>query len=118
MFERSLVTVTMISRISLALCFCPLIAAAADTTDVLSPTNYASKDIITRDVAVIGGGASGIYSALNLQWLGKSVVVVEKEAVLGGHTNTYTNPATNATFDFGVQAIWESTYEPLKKIPF
>jgi len=63
---------------------------------------YSSSSIIKRDVCVIGGGSSGTYAAIGLRDRGKSVVVVEAKSVLGGHTNTYTDPTTNATIDYGV----------------
>ena len=78
------------------------------TADQFDPSTYASKDVITRDVAVIGGGSTGTYAAVNLQYLGKSIVLVEKENVLGGHTNTYTDHATGITVDYGLQAFWNS----------
>jgi hypothetical protein len=37
--------------------------------------------------------------------LGKSVVVVEHKDRMGGHTQTYTDPQTERTVDFGVQAF-------------
>lgn len=49
---------------------------------------YNPKDIITRDVCIIGGGSTGTYSAIRLRDMGKSVVVVEKKDVLGGHTSS------------------------------
>jgi predicted NAD/FAD-binding protein len=64
------------------------------------------NNAITRDVCIIGGGSGGTYPAIRLQQMGKSVVVVEKEAVLGGHTNTYIDPVTGAPVDYGV-AVWE-----------
>ncbi len=67
--------------------------------------DYSGDDIITRDVLIIGGGSSGTYSAIKLRDLGKSVAVVEKKAVLGGHTETYTDPVTKGKVDAGV-IIW------------
>jgi hypothetical protein len=58
--------------------------------------------VIERDVCVIGGGSSGTYTAVRLTDLGKSVVVVEKKDRLGGHCETYTDPATGLTTDIGV----------------
>lgn len=78
----------------------------ANGQDIFDPSFYASKNIITRDVAVIGGGSSGTYGAINLRKRGQSVVVVEKESVLGGHTNTYTDVEAGTTIDYGVQALW------------
>ena len=62
-----------------------------------------SETVITRDVVIVGGGSGGTYSAIRLQQAGKSVVVIEKEAVLGGHTNTFIDPITHAPIDYGVQ---------------
>ncbi|KAK4198748.1 hypothetical protein QBC40DRAFT_204282, partial [Triangularia verruculosa] len=57
-----------------------------------------------RDVAIIGGGASGSYSAVRLREdYNVSVVVVEKNSNLGGHVNTFIDPATGRGFDCGVQ---------------
>ncbi len=64
--------------------------------------HFSPSNIIRKDVLVIGGGASGTYGAIKLLDSNKTVVVVEKEAVLGGHTNTYIDPSTNATIDYGV----------------
>jgi hypothetical protein len=61
--------------------------------------------VITRDVAIIGGGSTGTYSAIRLRDLGKSVVVVEAGDRLGGHTHTYTDPGTSAKIDIGV-VVW------------
>ena len=72
------------------------------TTATIDPTAYATSSIITRDVCIIGGGSTGTYSAIRLSDLGKSVVVVEAKDRLGGHTNTYTDPSTNETVDYGV----------------
>ncbi|KAJ5992647.1 hypothetical protein N7451_008371 [Penicillium sp. IBT 35674x] len=58
---------------------------------------------IVRDVAIIGGGASGTFAAVKLRDAGKSIVLIEKEAVLGGHTNTYQDPITKQTVDYGVE---------------
>jgi len=55
----------------------------------------------------LGGGSGGTYSTIRLQQQGKSVVVVEKETFLGGHTNTYIHPITGAPVDYGVE-VWEN----------
>jgi len=52
----------------------------------ISADSVAADAIITRDVVVIGGGATGTYAAIRLRDLGKSVVVVETNDRLGGHT--------------------------------
>lgn len=73
------------------------------------PASYKSGDIIKRDVAVIGAGASGTYGAIALKDLGKTVVVIEKHAVFGGHVNTYSDPATGRAVDYGVLAYYNTT---------
>lgn len=66
-------------------------------------SKYPAQDVITRDVCIIGGGSSGTYAAIRLHGLGKSVVVVERKDRLGGHTETYIDPATQLPTDIGVQ---------------
>ncbi|EGP84744.1 unnamed protein product [Zymoseptoria tritici ST99CH_1E4] len=58
-----------------------------------------------RDVVILGGGSSGLYSAVRLQQMGKSVAVVEKQGRPGGNTNTYKDEATGKTFDYGVKVL-------------
>jgi hypothetical protein len=80
---------------------CTLALADDGINDADFPNNA-----IIRDVCIIGGGSGGTYPAIRLQQMGKSVVVVEREAVLGGHTNTYIDPVTGAPIDYGV-VEWE-----------
>ncbi|GAB1312816.1 Beta-cyclopiazonate dehydrogenase [Madurella fahalii] len=97
----------MKSCMLLAVSSVPLSSALASRrTNQFDPESYASRDVITRDVAVIGGGSSGTYSAINLLALGKSVVVIERDNRLGGHTSTYVDPATGVTVNYGVQAFY------------
>ncbi|CAK4034848.1 related to amine oxidase, flavin-containing superfamily [Lecanosticta acicola] len=67
-----------------------------------SQTHHPQPEIIERDVAIIGGGSSGTYSAIRLQQQGHSVALIEKENRLGGHVNTFVDPPTGGTFDYGV----------------
>lgn len=71
----------------------------------IDPNDFQDDDIITRDICIIGGGSSGTYSAIRLRELGKSVVVVEKQDRLGGHTQTYIDLATGIPVDYGV-VVW------------
>ena len=57
---------------------------------------------IERDVCIIGGGSAGTYAALRLRELGRSVVVVERSGRLGGHCETFQDPASGAPIDIGV----------------
>ncbi|MCJ1318616.1 hypothetical protein MMC15_003946 [Xylographa vitiligo] len=93
---------------------CLSIGLAAAQTSPSTDTNssifeaqsYHSSNIITIDVAVIGGGSSGTYGAIKLKDMGRSVVVVEQHDVLGGHENTYIDPTTQTPIDYGTQAYW------------
>ncbi|KAI9799467.1 MAG: hypothetical protein M1833_003989 [Piccolia ochrophora] len=81
------------------------VTALPESTGSINAADFASKLIITRDVCVIGGGSSGIYTAIRLRDESKSVVVVESSNRLGGHTETYTDPATQGNVDIGV-IVW------------
>ncbi|KAJ5887760.1 hypothetical protein N7495_007801 [Penicillium taxi] len=67
-----------------------------------TPSGRCEDTTIVRDVAIIGGGSAGTYAAVRLRDEGKSVIVIEKSDILGGHTNTYQDPVTNQTVDYGV----------------
>lgn len=73
-------------------------AAFEDDLDPLC----SNSDTIVRDVLIIGGGSSGTYAGIRLLQKGVSVAVVEKEPVLGGYVNTFHDPVTGKTFDYGV----------------
>lgn len=73
----------------------------------IAPSNSSPIDVITRDVCIVGGGSAGTYTAVRLSDMGQSVIVIEREAVMGGHTNTYIDPATGTPWDYGVQ-IWHN----------
>ena len=77
----------------------PTYATSAISFDT---TSYNPECIIKRDVAVLGGGSSGTYAAIALRDRNKSVAVIEQHNYLGGHTNTYTDPASGKTVDYGV----------------
>jgi hypothetical protein len=57
---------------------------------------------VERDVCIVGGGASGAHAAVSLVDLNKTVVVIDRQAQLGGATQTYIDPETEVTVDIGV----------------
>lgn len=77
---------------------------------LLAGSSVASRPqkVVERDVVIIGGGSSGTYAAVRLKEEGKSVVVLEKEDHLGGHTVTYTDPDTHQPFNLGVVVFHDS----------
>jgi hypothetical protein len=86
----------------LLLAFCSLSFTAIGHSNPVTTPNVASSEIITSDFVIIGGGASGTYAATRLKESGKTITLIEREAVLGGHVNTYLDPVTGTTFDYGV----------------
>ncbi|ESZ90674.1 hypothetical protein SBOR_8936 [Sclerotinia borealis F-4128] len=75
-----------------------------NVTNSVTINNIAYKivEYIERDVVVIGGGSSGTYAAIGLLDSNKTVAVIDNQDRMGGHTNTYTDPATGLTEDYGV----------------
>ncbi|KAL4985084.1 hypothetical protein BDW68DRAFT_5368 [Aspergillus falconensis] len=65
-------------------------------------------DTITRDFAIIGGGASGTFAAVRLREQGKSVVLIERDGHLGGHTHTYYD-SHGTPIDYGVWVYSNNT---------
>ena len=68
-----------------------------------APSIFAnSGSVIDREVCVIGGGSAGTYTAVRVRDLGRSVVLLEPRARLGGDADTYIDPATGVPVDIGV----------------
>jgi len=80
-------------------------AAGFATAQLSSRTAFAKTKTIERDVCVIGGGASGTYTAVAVKDAGRSVVVLERQQRLGGHCETYVDPATGIPTDIGVVVL-------------
>lgn len=76
--------------------------AGLATTGLRSRSASAKTTTLERDVCVLGGGSSGTFTAVSLRDAGKSVVVVERKNRLGGHTETYVDPASGIPTDYGV----------------
>lgn len=71
-------------------------------------TGLGAGDVAARgsglecDVAILGGGSAGTFAALNLRERGLRVLVIERSERLGGHCETYRDPASGAAIDIGV----------------
>ncbi|KAE8417923.1 hypothetical protein BDV36DRAFT_283382 [Aspergillus pseudocaelatus] len=70
-----------------------------------SEEDFSPEDIITRDVCILGGGATGTYAAIRLKDMNKSTVVVERNDRLGGHTETL-YVENGGHVDYGVQGVF------------
>ncbi|PYI02388.1 putative FAD dependent oxidoreductase [Aspergillus sclerotiicarbonarius CBS 121057] len=79
------------------------LAAAVHTRDQFDSSAYAAEDVIEREFAIIGGGASGTYAAVSLADQNKTFTLVEVSDRLGGNTRTFHDPSTGAMVDYGVQ---------------
>ncbi|EED13875.1 conserved hypothetical protein [Talaromyces stipitatus ATCC 10500] len=78
-----------------------MIAAATGGAIALELPNF-----LTKDVVIIGGGASGAYAGVRLRDdFNKSIAIVEMQDRLGGMVNTYIDPATGTPYDYGVQSF-------------
>jgi len=66
------------------------------------------------DVIVIGGGISGLLSALTLSKHGKSVLVLEKNDIVGGNCNSY--DVEGFQVDTGPHAITHLREGPLRRL--
>ena len=60
---------------------------------------------LERDVCIIGGGSAGTYTAIRLHQMGYTVALIEKQDLLGGQVNTYVDPMTSKTIDYGVKVF-------------
>lgn len=93
---------------NLLLCVAATRAADDVIPPELSPSSYRPQNVIYRDVAIIGGGSAGSYSAVRLVDHNISVAVIEPKGQLGGHAETYFDPS-GVTVDIGVVV-----FEPFK----
>ncbi|RSL77228.1 hypothetical protein CEP51_009254 [Fusarium floridanum] len=66
----------------------------------------AYNSVIEKDVVIIGGGGSGAHAAFRLREdFGKSIILIEKEAILGGHVDSYVDSSSGKPYDYGVQSF-------------
>ncbi|KAB5518097.1 hypothetical protein GE09DRAFT_1157527 [Coniochaeta sp. 2T2.1] len=83
------------------------LSAVSGTFASLDSFLFGLFDTIEKDVVIIGGGAAGSHAAVRLREdYKKSVLVIEKEAILGGHVDTYYGDKTGIPRDYGVQVYF------------
>ncbi len=70
--------------------------------------------MVDYDVIVVGGGISGLMSALTLSKHGKKILVLEKNSVVGGNCNSY--DVDGFQVDTGVHAITHLREGPLRRL--
>ncbi|KAL9618530.1 MAG: hypothetical protein Q9160_006786 [Pyrenula sp. 1 TL-2023] len=93
----------LLSSLSLPLLF---FFATVTTGGPLGERDDNNEENLTEfDVAIIGGGSAGTYSAVRLHDMGKTVAVIEQKDRLGGHTETFTDPITGEKVEIGV-VVW------------
>ncbi|KAJ6278390.1 hypothetical protein J3E71DRAFT_183784 [Bipolaris maydis] len=85
-------------------------ANAAPSPQKLEDSYYSPDQVINTDVVIIGAGAAGCYSAIQLKDAGKKVVVIESKDRAGGHTETFLDPETKLPIDIDVKLYHD---EPL-----
>lgn len=71
----------------------------------INEQDFAPDDIVIRDICILGGGSTGTYAAISLKDKAKSVVVVERHKILGGHTETL-YLGNNQYIDYGVEGVF------------
>ncbi|KAJ5919639.1 hypothetical protein N7454_009474 [Penicillium verhagenii] len=79
----------------------------AASTFAVFVSGFKPEDIITRDVCIIGGGATGTFAAVQLREQGHSVAVVEKKSFLGGHAETLYLP-NDQYVNYGVEGYFNN----------
>jgi ribulose 1,5-bisphosphate synthetase/thiazole synthase len=55
------------------------LATCAFAHTIHESSQFKPTDIITKDVAIVGGGASGTYAAIRLKDKGKTVALIEQK---------------------------------------
>ncbi|KAL4815387.1 hypothetical protein BDW67DRAFT_191615 [Aspergillus spinulosporus] len=105
---HSSIGTTLLVLVSILLGLAPALPTPGSGKDGFSKGD---NDTISRDFAIIGGGASGTFAAVRLREQGKSVVLIERDDHLGGHTHTYYD-SDGTPIDYGV---WVYTDNPVSR---
>lgn len=76
-----------------------------DASKHVDASKWAAKDVIHKDVAIIGGGSAGTYACLSLKDKKISSVIIEAQGRLGGHAVTYTDEETGTPINYAVSVF-------------
>ena len=80
------------ARLACSLTFLALVMSSYAHT--IDESKFKPEDIVTRDVAIVGGGASGTYAAVRLKDQGKTVALIERDDHLVGDSDSHTSVFT------------------------
>ena len=79
----------------------------------INEDDFSAENTFYKDVAILGTGASGTFAAVRLKEdYNLSIVAIEADDHIGGHVNTYIDPTTKQSIDYGVLSYWD--YGPAK----
>ncbi|KAL4944949.1 hypothetical protein BDV06DRAFT_219755 [Aspergillus oleicola] len=95
-------------RLQLGLLASTAVLTTLDTVLAAPSSNDSpAQETITRDVVILGGGATGTYAAVQLRSQGHSVGLVEQKSRLGGHAETLYLPDGNYV-NYGVEGYFNN----------
>lgn len=79
-----------------------ILVALPDATGLFSFFQCDYSRLVSVDIAILGGGASGTYAAIQLHRQNNTIALVESQERLGGQIDTYIDPETGRTVEYGV----------------
>ena len=92
----------MPSTLSTVVLLASLVSTALSVPSKYDFSKIDSRQIINRDVVVIGAGAAGTHAAINLKDHGKCVMVIDIKDRVGGHTETVRDNISGRNAEAGV----------------
>ncbi|KAL1897720.1 hypothetical protein Sste5346_004028 [Sporothrix stenoceras] len=102
-------TVAAVAQLAITAAASPCKVATINSTVAAWLAQYPDATVKDTDVVIVGGGSSGSNAAINLVDAGQSIILIEKEAQLGGMVNSYTDPSTGVVYDYGVATFTNLT---------
>ena len=84
----SFITYTMPSKLPTVVLLASLISSVVSIPSKYDFSKINARNIINRDVVIVGGGSGGIHAAIGLKDNKKTIMVIETKENIGGHTQT------------------------------